>query len=129
MQTRGRCSSYLMHQQGCKLARVLVARFRAHSHRLGPRWFASRRLRSLVILFSITFFHGAAFCHSQACTEPQSNSGDYSLMVEPTRIELSGSNRQQFVLVTAQYSDGSSRDVTKECTFSVADGAVARMGD
>jgi Protein of unknown function (DUF1549)/Protein of unknown function (DUF1553) len=52
-----------------------------------------------------------------------------NLVVEPRRVELTGSNRQQHVLVTAECVDGRLLDVTKLCIFSVADPRVARVAE
>jgi hypothetical protein len=47
------------------------------------------------------------------------------LVVEPSPLEISGSNRRQQVLVTAIMADGAVRDVTHESKFEILDPAIA----
>jgi hypothetical protein len=50
-----------------------------------------------------------------------------SILVEPDCIELSGSNRQQYLLVSGQTTDGRLVDLSRVARFDVADGKVARV--
>src|SRR6185437_16436239 len=49
------------------------------------------------------------------------------LVVEPERLDLNGSNRQRYLLVTGKTSDGRLVDVSRAAHFAVADDAVARV--
>lgn len=52
-----------------------------------------------------------------------------AVVVEPERLELSGSNRQLYLLVTGKTSDGRLIDLSRSAHFTVADAAVARTVD
>jgi hypothetical protein len=50
-----------------------------------------------------------------------------SLRIEPPELKLTGANREQHVLVTAEFADGRARDVTLDCALTTDDPAVAKV--
>src|SRR5580765_4241858 len=82
--------------------------------------------------FGVWCFSGAwslvfGVCLLTSCTQNQKSAELVALHSYPPSIELTGLESRQSIVIQAEYSDGTTRDVTTEARPRIADSRWARL--
>src|SRR5262245_60623401 len=108
--------------EGYTLANALPVEFSpTRCHRAGSAGVG------FLLTFALLGILGERSCVSGQTEQDRAEAFQGIIAVEPRRVEITGRNPQQHVVVTAEYPDGRFADVTRRCSFSISDPQVARF--
>src|SRR6476660_24480 len=82
--------------------------------------------------FGVWCFSGAwslvfGVCLLTSCTQNQKSAELVALHSYPPSIELTGAEPRQSIVIQAEYSDGTTRDVTTDARVRITDSRYARL--